>query len=207
MTFIKTISEEEATGPAAELYQEDREDKGYVSNYTRLFAYRPDVFEAWGQLSSSIKAAMDLRRYELATLAAARTLKSSYCSLAHGKVLRDKFLGTQQLVDVIEDRGASELPPEEMAIMDFAEKVAADASSVTPSDIEKLREHGLGEADILDVALAAAARSFFSKVLDALGASPDPVYREMEPELQSLLTVGRPIATVTPPEGQPPLVT
>jgi hypothetical protein len=109
MTFIKTISEEEATGPAAEIYEEDREGRGYVSNYSRLFAYRPAAYEAWGQLNGSIKAAMGLRRYELATL-------------------------------------------------------------------------------------AAAARSFFSKVLDAMGANPDSAYRDMEPELQDLLTVGRPIA-------------
>ncbi|MEX1125698.1 MAG: carboxymuconolactone decarboxylase family protein [Acidimicrobiia bacterium] len=194
MTFINTITEEEATGPAAQLYEEDRQDLGYVSNYTRLFAHRPAVYEAWGELNRSIKKAMGLRRYELATLAAARTLKSSYCSLAHGKVLRDRFLGPEELVAVIVDRAASELPPEEVAIMDFAEKVATDATSITADDIEGLRQHGLGEADILDVALAAAARSFFSKVLDAMGANPDPVYREMEPELQSLLTVGRPIA-------------
>lgn len=195
MTFIKTITEEEATGPAAEIYEEDREDKGYVSNYSRLFAYRPRVYEAWGELNSSIKTAMGPRRYELATLAAARTLKSSYCSLAHGKVLRDKFLGTKELVAVIVDRTASELPPEDIAIMDFAEKVAADATSITADDIEQLRAQGLDEADILDIALAAAARSFFSKVLDAMGTNPDPAYLEMEPQLQSLLAVGRPIAT------------
>jgi hypothetical protein len=32
---------------------------------------------------------MDLRRYELATLAAARRLRSSYCCLAHGRVLAE----------------------------------------------------------------------------------------------------------------------
>jgi len=194
VTFIETINEEEATGPAAEIYEADLADKGYVSNYSRLFAHRPAVYEAWADLSRSIKMAMGLRRYELATLAAARTLKSSYCSLAHGKVLRDEFLGTNELVAVIDDRSTSELPPDEVAIMDFAEKVVADATSITAEDIEKLREHGLGEAEILDVALAAAARAFFSKVLDAMGANPDSVYRELEPELQSLLTVGRPIA-------------
>jgi uncharacterized peroxidase-related enzyme len=194
MTFIETITETEATGVVAELFEKDRADQGYISNYTRLFAHRPDVYAAWAQLNGSIKAAMGLRRYELATVAAARTLKSSYCSLAHGRTLRDRFLGTEQLVHVLEDRRAAELPSEEVAIMDFAEKVAVDAASITAEDIDKLRQQGLGEADILDVALAAAARSFFSKVLDAMGAKPDPVFRDLEPELQTLLTVGRPIA-------------
>ena len=61
------------------------------TNYERAFAERPDVYAAWVQLNTSIKAGMDLRRYELATLAAARRLRSSYCSLAHGTVLQRDF--------------------------------------------------------------------------------------------------------------------
>ena len=41
-------------------------------NYERAFEKRPDVLAAWVQLNTAIKANMDLRRYELATLAAAR---------------------------------------------------------------------------------------------------------------------------------------
>jgi hypothetical protein len=55
-----------------------------TTNYERAFAKRPDVFAAWQQLNGAIKAGMDLRRHELATLAAARRLRSSYCALAHG---------------------------------------------------------------------------------------------------------------------------
>jgi hypothetical protein len=43
--------------------------------------------------------------------------------------------------------------------------------------------------------LAAAARCFFSKVLDGVGALPDREYADtLEPELREVLTVGRPIA-------------
>ena len=57
-----------------------------TTNHERAFAERPEVYAAWQQLNGSIKAGMDLRRYELATLAAARRLRSSYCCLAHGSV-------------------------------------------------------------------------------------------------------------------------
>ena len=61
------------------------------TNYERAFAERPDVLAAWVQLNGAVKAGMDLRRYELATLAAARRLRSSYCCLAHGTVLAEQF--------------------------------------------------------------------------------------------------------------------
>jgi hypothetical protein len=61
------------------------------------------------------------------------------------------------------------------------------------ADIDRLRALGFGDAEITDVVLAAAARSFFSKAVDALGAAPDAVYNELEPGLREWLTVGRPI--------------
>jgi hypothetical protein len=45
---------------------------------------------------------------------------------------------------------------------------------------------------------AAAARCFFSKVLDALGALPDAAYAELDADLKRELTPGRPISPETP---------
>ena len=42
----------------------------------------------------------------------------------------------------------------------------------------------------MDVILAATARCFFSKTLDALDARPDPGYRDLEPGLRQALVVG-----------------
>src|SRR5436190_12806414 len=87
MTFIETVPEAEATGAVAEIYEADRNAFGFLPNFTQAFSLRPEVYAAWRQLNGAIKATMDLRRYELATVAAARRLRSSYCTLAHGTVL------------------------------------------------------------------------------------------------------------------------
>ena len=137
---------------------------------------------------------MDLRRYELATVAAAKRLRSSYCTLAHGSILLDKFLSPDDLRAVIGDRDATELDALDAAVIALADKVALDASSVTHADIDALRSLGLTDADILDVVLAAAVRCFFSKVLDGLGIEADAKYAQLDPELRDALTVGRPIA-------------
>jgi uncharacterized peroxidase-related enzyme len=194
MAFIDTVPEDQATGEVAELYGKDRDVYGFVPNFTKAFASRPAVYEAWRQLNGTIKASMDLRRYELATVAAARRLRSSYCMLAHGSVLLDNFIAADELQAIVADHHAAGLDQRDIAVMDLAEKVVDDATSVTREDIDRLREHGLSDADILDVVLAASARCFFSKTLDALGVQPDAKYAELEPELGEALTVGRPIA-------------
>ena len=133
---------------------------------------------------------MDPRRYELATLAAARRLRSTYCCLAHGSVLLERFLEPDQLLAVMADHRTAGLAEVEVAVMDLAAKVAADATAVDEADRERLRSLGLSEGEIVEVVTAAAVRCFFSKTLDALGAEPDAKYAELEPGLREALTPG-----------------
>ena len=161
-----------------------------ATNYERAFAERPEVYAAWGELNGAIKAGMDLRRYELATFAAAQRLRSSYCSLAHGGVLRERF--DEQLLDLAGER--TTLDDVDRAVMALAERVVDDATAISDADLQPLRDLGLGDVEIMDVVLAAAARCFFSKTLDALGVRPDASYNELDPALREALVVGRPIA-------------
>lgn len=188
MSFINLISEQEATGETAAIYAENRQSMGYVPNHARAFSLRPEVCRAWQQLNKAIRSAGDLRRFELATLAAARKLRSSYCSLAHGKVLADRFYAAETVAAL--PQGLDEA---DAAVMALAEKIVVDATSVTQDDVDRLRGLGLSDAEILDVVLAAAARCFFSKTLDALGIQPDAAYQKLPAALREPLTVGRPI--------------
>jgi alkylhydroperoxidase family enzyme len=164
------------------------------TNFERAFEDRPEVYAAWQGLNATIKAGMDLRRYELATLAAALRLRSSYCCLAHGSVLIEQFAEPVELIAV--DRGSAGLDETDLAVMRLAERVVDDATSITEDDVQPLRELGLSDTDIMDVVLAATARCFFSKTLDAMRVLPDAKYRELAPELREALVVGRPIAEV-----------
>lgn len=163
-----------------------------TTNLERAFAERPNVYAAWAQLNGAIKEGMDLRRYELATLAAARRLRSSYCCLAHGKILQERF--AEPVLEIALNHRAAGLDEVDIAVMDLSERVVDDATSIGDTDLQRLRDLGLSETEIMDVILAAAARCFFSKTLDALGVLPDASYRDLDPKLREALVVGRPIA-------------
>ena len=194
MAFIDTISPDAADGDVAAMYETDRAAWGFLPNFTRAYSHRPGVYAAWKGLNGAVKANMDERRYEIATLAAARRLRSSYCSLAHGRVLA-RLIPASVVQDIALGRPSPELDEVDMAVIDLADKVATDATTVTQADVERLRGLGLADAEILDVVLAAAARCFFSKVLDAVGCDPDADFADLiEPGLRDALTVGRPIA-------------
>ncbi len=194
MAFIETVPEDHAGGETAEMYAADQEAFGFLPNFTRGFSLRPAVYAAWRQLNGAIKREMDPQRYELATFAAARRLHSSYCTLAHGSILMEEFLDDDSLAAVSADHRSAGLDATDVAVMDLAEKVVEDATAVEQADIGRLRSLGLSDAEILDVVLAAAARCFFSKTLDALGVQPDARYGDLDPRLRDMLTVGRAIA-------------
>jgi uncharacterized peroxidase-related enzyme len=195
MAFIETIPEEQADGAAAAQYAAERERLGYLPNYVTAFGAAPEVFAAWRALNGAIKAAMDERRYELVTVAAARALGSSYCALAHGRILAQGLLDGPTARTVLVDGAVDRLDPAEAAAMRLAEAVAEDAGRVTQADVDELRALGLSDADVVHVVLAAAARCFFSKTLDALGVQADAAFQAMDAEMREALTVGRPVAT------------
>jgi len=194
MAFIDTIPVNEASGDVRAMYEGNQAIFGYVPNLAKVFSHRPKVNAAWANLLGSVRSNLDTRRYELITLAAARALRSSYCMLAHGTVLQKELFTPKQLTAIAMDFTEADLAPVDVAIMSFSEHIVRDSSTVTAEEVQQLREHGLTDAEIFDVAAATALRCFFSKLLDALGTEPDSAYAALEQELQRQLTVGRAIS-------------
>ena len=199
MAFIKTIRAGDATGEVREMYARQEGEWGYVPEYAKVFCHRPEVMGRWGRMLAEIKRPLDKRRLELVTFAAAHTLKHSPCSLAHGAKLA-KIIDKKTVLAIADGREEEVLPPAEVAMVRFARHVARDAASITSGEVAALKEfHGLSDAEVFDIAAVAAARSFFTKLLDALGTEPDLPFMNLDAELRQPLTVGRPIRS-RPPE-------
>jgi uncharacterized peroxidase-related enzyme len=193
MAFISTIAVAEATGEVRAMYEQAQARMGYVPNYTKLFSLHPEVYAAWSNLLGNIRSHMDPRRYELVTLAAARAMRSSYCLLAHGAILRQQFYSADHLASIARQPTTADLDPADLVMLDFADRITRDAASISEAEVQKMRDYGFNDGEIFDIAAAAAARCFFSKLLDALGAEPDSAYLQLDDQLQEQLTPGRAI--------------
>jgi uncharacterized peroxidase-related enzyme len=196
MAFIDTIPEADGDADVLAMYQRQRAHWGFVPNYAKVFCYRPEIMALWAALQAGIKRHMDKRRFELITFAAAHTLRSTLCSLAHGKALTEFF--TQEDIELMA-RGASprSLTDAEAAMMAFARKAARGAYMVTHGDVEQLKLHGFTDAEVFDIAAAVGARAFWTGVIEALGVEPEPPFLELEDEFRKALTVGRQFDAVT----------
>jgi uncharacterized peroxidase-related enzyme len=195
--FIEGIAVADATGTAKELYDVAEGTSGYIPNYLRLFSHRPDAYKAWQQLGAAVRSNLSFRRYELVTVAAARALGGTYCMLAHSDALLSAGeVDEAQLAAIATDFHAAGLSDEEVAIMEFAEKIIRQSSEIMQADVDHLRRFGLTDAEILDITLATTMRSFFSKTLDALNAEPDAKFMHFSEGLRDALSVGRPFGEI-----------
>ena len=195
--FIETIAEGEAEGTLASWYASQHHHWGFLPDFAGCFSSRPEVAHAWANLNLTIRGGMDRRRFELVTVAAARALRSTYCTVAHAMFLRDACGDAEAVEQLALAPDGSTLSAEDATVWAFATKVAQDAASIEQADVDAVRAAGLSDADVADIVLAVAARAFFTKVLDGLGAQLDaPTAASFSPATLQAMTVGRPVGVV-----------
>ena len=90
----------------------------------------------------------------------------------------------------------ADLSAAEAEMMKFARKVARDAPSVTCEDVQRLKELGLSDAEVFDIAAAASARAFWANVVESLGVVLEPSVFGLDEEFNRTMAVGRPVEFV-----------
>jgi uncharacterized peroxidase-related enzyme len=159
---------------SAAAFAADRADDGYVSNHTRLWAWRPDLRTDFLALRSGVMTSSTLTARDFAVLvtATASALRDSYCSLAWGNRLAGAT-DEDTAAAVIAGDSAPALSERELALAGWARQVVRDPNATTQADIERLRGVGLDDREIFEATAFVAFRLAFSTINDALGAQPD----------------------------------
>jgi uncharacterized peroxidase-related enzyme len=71
---------------------------------------------------------------------------------------------------LMDDYRTAPVDPAVKQLLSFAEKIARDASRMTPEDIASLRSAGFSDRALLDAAHVAGFFSYMNRVVQALGA-------------------------------------
>lgn len=164
---------EDASGPWAEMYEQDVADDGFVHRYTAAMALNPTAHDAFMALVRAVVPSIGIRVYEAATLGAARAIGSAHCLLAHArKSMRADVADEDGMLRFADDDDAA-FTDAERAVIRYAAKLSTDAASMTDADSAELRAHGFDDRQIVDITLAAGLRNHFSRSLLALAVPLD----------------------------------
>lgn len=171
--FLAEAPSSDATEAA---YDADRDADGYVWNVTRLWSWRPDLYEAFAALRASLMDSSVLTERDWAVLVTATAAErdDSYCALAWGARL-SKLSDDETAAQILAGVPAPELSDREAALAAWARQVVRDPNAATDRDVARLREVGLGDREIFEATAFVAFRLAFPTVNDALGAAqPNP---------------------------------
>jgi len=190
--FIKTIEPDEATGEIAALYDAERQSMGRVMQATLCWSARPDVIVPIENLLHQIRDgfSLGLLDFRLITFVVAGDVPSSYCSHVYFRTL-SATLGREQALAVRRDYRNAGLSGQQVEMLTYAKQITRDASQVTRADIQRLRDVGLTDVNIADIALAASFRNFVSRYFDAVGATVEPEFLDDDPVVRDMMAVGR----------------
>ena len=194
MTFIETVpprrglgrSSPRCTRPTAQVF-------GHVPNLTQAFSLRPDVYAAWraaqrrdqGQHGPAPLRARHRRR------GAPAALELLHARARVGPRSTSSSTPDEPCARSSTDHRAAGLDAVDVAVMDLADKVADDATSVTQADVDGLRALGLTDAEILDVVLGRRGALLLQQGARRPSApSPTRSTRSSTPPLRDALTVG-----------------
>lgn len=177
------------------LYDHDMDDRGWVMNLTRLWAWRPELFAAFRAARGAAVDGSGLTERDVAVLvvATASARGDSYCSLAWCANLAELSSATDA-AGVLGGADPDGLNEREHALAAWARRTVTDPSSTTQDEVDRLRAAGLSDADVLSATVFVAMRLAFSTVNAALGAAPDQqLLDDAPPEVAQVVSYGRPV--------------
>jgi alkylhydroperoxidase family enzyme len=177
------------------MYDEDLEADGYVGDNTRAWAHQPGLTDGFGDLldAASEAAGLSLRDKAMLVIGQSVTLGDSYCSFAWGNRLTE--IADADTAIAALGRDDSRFSAREQALAQWARTLAADPNGTTPADVERLRQLGFDEAQIVAMTLYTSLRIAMSVTNDALGAHPDlALADQLDPAVRAGITWGRPPA-------------
>lgn len=189
------LSEPQATPELESMYAGDVGDLGFVMNLSRVWGHAPQLKQALVHLVDEAVAVggLTVRQRGVLITALASTLGDSYCSIAWGRRLAGEA-DPETAAGVLrgDDSGVTAA---EQALAAWARQVAGDPNSTRLDDVQRLRDAGFDDRQILAITVFVAVRLAFSTVNDALGAAPDAGFRQLAPEeVLSAVDFGRPIS-------------
>ncbi|HEU4506620.1 MAG TPA: peroxidase-related enzyme [Pyrinomonadaceae bacterium] len=172
MGFLPDIDD----APAAESVSTLKRNFGLIPKIFRAQLLRPDLVDAQVHLLDQLlfaKGALSRLQKEFILLAVSAENKNSYFPALHCQTLQ--FLGVkpEQSQQVTIDHREANLPAHEVALLDFARKLASQPHSISGTDVETLRRSDFNDEQILEAVLMVGLTQLLNCIQMGLGTEPD----------------------------------
>lgn len=159
--------------------EEVAERSGFVPNVFLVLAHRPAEFRAFMAYHDAVmdgESELTKAEREMIVVATSAANDCLYCVVAHGAILRIRARDPLVADRIAVNHRKAQLPPRQVAMLDFARKVATDSASIEDDDLEELRRHGFDDETIWDIGAIAALFALSNRMANLTDMQPNPEF-------------------------------
>ncbi len=181
MTWIATISYEDARGRLKELYDRVKGPGNKVDNIMMAHSLRPHTMEGHMALYKYVlhHSANTVPKWFLETLGVlvSDLNRCHYCIEHHfaglKRLLKDDARADAIHNAIVARSFAGVFGPREQAALAYAMKLSGDPSSVTPAHIDAMRQAGFDDGQILEINQVTAYFAYANRTVLGLGVTAE----------------------------------
>jgi uncharacterized peroxidase-related enzyme len=155
------------------------EKLGFVPNVLRAYSFDEAKLVPFADLYNQLMLAdsgLSKLEREMIAVVVSSINRCFYCLVAHGAAVRalsgDPALGEMLVMNY----RVADLPPRQRAMLDFAAKLTEESHRIGEADRRRLREAGLSDGEIWDVAAVAAFFNMSNRMASAVDMRPNEEY-------------------------------
>lgn len=172
MSWIKTVSPQQATGELADIYRKIAGTRNDVASVHQIQSLNPKAMLAHLELYKSVvfrRGSLDRIARERIAVVVSATNRCPYCIGHHAEALR-KLGDDQAIVSALaEGQLPASLSEADKTLLDWAHRMTATPSDASEAEIHSLRSHGFDDEAILAATMTCAYFNFVNRIVLLLG--------------------------------------
>jgi uncharacterized peroxidase-related enzyme len=149
-----------------------------VSDYVLVLANDVETLKVRSPLFNAImygRGGLSRAERELGAVGASIVNRCIYCAAVHASRYNQLTRDETVIAKIFADGEEAELEERQAAILSFAVKLSRAPSQASAEDMQRLRDAGLSEEEILDLILSASLFGWANRLMHTLG---DPVAKD-----------------------------
>ncbi len=159
-----------------------QEKAGFVPNVFLTLAHRPEEFRAFFAYHDALmEKAQGITKAEREMIVVATSGANNclYCVVAHGAILRIRAKSPVVADQIATNYRKADITPRQMAMLDFAMKVALRSGEIVEADLDAARAHGFSDEDLWDIGAIAAFFAMSNRLANLMSMRPNAEFHLM----------------------------
>lgn len=174
MAWINEIEEQDADGELRAVYDELLKSRGKLANILKVQSLNPDALKIHVDLYMQrmfTRSGLSRKEREAIAVVVSANNECAYCVNHHYEPLA-RYEKDERVLSIIRGADALDTLDGRLAgILQHAGKLTTDPHRVSADDVQKLRDLGLSDRDILDITLVTAYFNFVNRIALGLGVA------------------------------------